>query len=107
MIVIIGCIVVMGSVIAGFMLSGGHVGALIHPAEILTIGGAAGGALIIMSSKKILQDLMKGIMATLKGPPFGKDVYRDLFKMMYEVMQTARRDGLLSLEPHLSKPHDS
>jgi chemotaxis protein MotA len=107
MIVIVGCIIVMGSVIAGFMLSGGHVGALIHPAEILTIGGAAGGALVIMSSKKVLQDLVKGVMGAIKGTPFGKDAYRDLFKMMYDLMQTARRDGLLSLEPHLSKPHDS
>lgn len=107
MIVIVGCIVVIGSVLAGFTISGGHIGALIHPAEILTIGGAAGGAMVIMSSKKVLTDLMKGVMATLKGSPFDKAAYRDLFKMMYDVMQTARRDGLLSLEPHLSKPHDS
>ena len=39
MVVIVGCIVVMGCVLGGFTLSGGHVGALIHPAEILTIGG--------------------------------------------------------------------
>src|SRR5262245_23995713 len=107
MIVIVGCFIVIGSVLAGFMLSGGHVGALIHPAEILTIGGSAGGALVIMSSKKLLSDLVKGVMGAIKGSPFGKDAYRDLFKMMYDLMQTARRDGLLSLEPHLSKPHDS
>jgi len=107
MIVIVGCIIVIGSVLAGFTISGGHIGALIHPAEVLTIGGAAGGAMVIMSSKKILGDLFKGVIAALKGSPFDKAMYRDLFKMMYEVMQTARRDGLLSLEPHLSKPHDS
>lgn len=107
MIVIVGCIIVIGSVLAGFTISGGHIGALIHPAEILTIGGAAGGALVIMSSKKVLGDLFKGVLATLKGSPFDKAAYRDLFKMMYDLMQTARRDGLLSLEPHLSKPHDS
>jgi chemotaxis protein MotA len=107
MIVIVGGIVVIACVLGGFTLSGGEIGALIHPAEILTIGGAAVGGMIIMSSKKQLTDLMKGIVACLKGSPFGKDAYRDLFKMMYDLMQTARRDGLLSLEPHLSKPHDS
>jgi len=107
MIVIVGCIIVIGSVLVGFTISGGHIGALIHPAEVLTIGGAAGGAMVIMSSKKILVDLFKGVIAALKGSPFDKAMYRELFKMMYEVMQTARRDGLLSLEPHLSKPHDS
>jgi chemotaxis protein MotA len=107
MIVIVGCLVVIGCVISGFVISGGEVGALIHPAEVLTIGGAAFGAMIIMSSKKQLTDLFKGLMSTLKGSPFGKEAYRELFKMMYDVMQTARRDGLLALEPHLSKPHDS
>ena len=46
MVVIVGCIVVMACVLGGFTLSGGHVGALIHPAEILTIGGAALGAMM-------------------------------------------------------------
>ena len=49
MIVIVGAIVVLGAVLAGFTWAGGHVGALIHPSEIVTIGGAALGALIVMS----------------------------------------------------------
>jgi len=107
MIVIGGSLIVIGCVIAGFLLSGGHIGALIHPAEILTIGGAAGGAMVIMSSKKILGDLFKGVMAALKGSPYDKAAYRELFKMMYELMQIARREGLLSLESHLADPHKS
>lgn len=107
MIVIGGAIIVIGCVLAGFVLSGGHVHALIHPAEILTIGGAAGGAMVIMSSKKILKDLMKGILSAIKGSPYDKDAYKDLFRMMYDLMQTARREGLLALESHLSDPHHS
>jgi len=107
MIVIGGSIIVIGCVLAGFILSGGHIHALIHPAEILTIGGAAGGAMVIMSSKKVLKDLFKGVMASLKGSPFDKAAYRELFKMMYDLMQIARREGLLALESHLSDPHHS
>lgn len=107
MIVIIGCIVVVGAVLAGFVWSGGHIGALIHPAEIVTIGGAAGGALIIMSSKKVLIDLVKGVLACLKGSPYGKAAYRDLFKMMYDLLFLARREGLLAIEAHISDPHES
>ena len=40
MFVIIGCIVVIGAVLGGFTWAGGHVEALIHPSEIVTIGGA-------------------------------------------------------------------
>src|SRR5205814_734992 len=59
MLVIVGCIVVVGCVLAGFVWSGGAIGALIHPAEILVIGGAALGALLVMSPKKVLIDLVK------------------------------------------------
>lgn len=107
MFVIIGYIVVIGSVLGGFTMAGGHVGALIHPSEIVTIGGAALGALITMSPKKVLIDLVKGILAAFKGSPFHKKAYEELFKAMYELLMLARRNGLLALEPHLSNPHES
>lgn len=107
MVVIIGCVVVIGCVLAGFTLSGGEVMALVHPTEILTIGGAALGALIIMSPVKVLKDLMKGVLSTLKGSPFGKETYTQLFKTLYDFLRIARRDGLIALEPHLTDPHES
>lgn len=107
MIVIIGFIVVIGSVLGGFMMAGGQIHALIHPSEIVTIGGAAMGALIVMSPKKVLIDLVKGMLQAIKGPPYKKNAYEELFKAMYELMTEARRNGLLALESHLSNPHDS
>ncbi len=107
MIVIVGFLVVIGSVLGGFMMAGGEIHALIHPSEIVTIGGAALGALIVMSPKKVLIDMVKGILQALKGPPFKKKAYEELFKAMYELMTEARRNGLLALESHLSNPHDS
>ncbi|BBO34394.1 flagellar motor stator protein MotA [Lacipirellula parvula] len=107
MIVIVGCIVVVGAVLAGFTWAGGHIGALIHPSEIVTIGGASLGALIVMSPKKVLVDLMKGIMQAIKGSPFSKAMYGDLFRLMYDLLRTARREGLLGLEVHVAHPHES
>src|ERR1700691_4243586 len=107
MFVIIGALVVTGCVIAGFVLSGGAVGALIHPTELLTIGGAAVGALIIMSQVKVLKDLMRGILATLKGTPYSKQTYSELFKVLYDLLRLARREGLIALESHVAHPHES
>ena len=45
MLVIIGYVVVLGSVFGGFAMAGGHLGALWQPLELLMIGGGAGGAL--------------------------------------------------------------
>ncbi len=107
MIVIIGCVVVVAAVMIGFIGSGGEVGALIHPFELVTIGGAALGAMIICSPMKVLKDLMRGCMQSLKGSPYNKDAYRDLFKVLYDLLRAARREGLMILEPHVTNPHDS
>ncbi len=107
MLVIVGAIVVIASVLGGFAMAGGHVHSLIHPSELVTIGGAATGALIIMSPIKVIKDLIRGVLASLKGSPFNKGAYEELFKAMYELLKLARYNGLLALEPHLSNPHDS
>ena len=107
MFVILGSIVVIGAVLTGFTMSGGQVMALVHPSEFITIGGAAFGALITMSPKKVIVDLFKGLLSILKPSPFGKPAYLDLFKLMYSLSQVVRRDGLLALDSHLTSPHES
>jgi chemotaxis protein MotA len=107
MIVIVGFIVVIGAVLGGFSMAGGHVGALVHPSEVVTIGGASLGALIVMSTKKVLVDLVKGVLGAVKGSPFNKKMYNETFCLMYELMKTSRKDGLLAIESHVSNPHES
>jgi chemotaxis protein MotA len=107
MFVIVGCVIVIGAVLGGFILSGGHVGALIHPAELLTIGGAALGGLVVSAPKKVLVDLMKGIMSTLKGTPYNRAAYDELFKCLYDLLRVARRDGMRVLEGHVADPENS
>ncbi|MBN2580807.1 MAG: flagellar motor stator protein MotA, partial [Pirellulales bacterium] len=107
MLIIVGFIVVFGAVMTGFILAGGHLGALIHPSEFITIGGAALGALIVMSPKKVLIDVLRGILQCVKGTPYNKRAYEDLFKSLYELFRLSRRDGLMMLESHLTDPHQS
>jgi chemotaxis protein MotA len=107
MLVIVGCIVVMGAVLGGFVLSGGHIGSLIHPAELLTIGGAALGGLIVSSPKKVLVDLSKGLVSTMKGTPYNRTAYDELFKCLYDLLRMARRDGMRVLEGHVADPENS
>ncbi len=107
MIVILGCIVVIGSVLTGFSMAGGHFHALVHPSEIITIGGAALGALIVMSPKKVLMDLIHGIIHALKGSPFNKQAYVELFSVLYDLFRIGRRDGMLAWDTHLSAPEES
>lgn len=107
MAVIIGLIVVIGAVLTGFSMAGGHVGHLIHPSEFVTIGGASFGALIITSPKKVLVDLIRGMIQSIKGSPYGKAAYNELFKLMYSFARLARKDGLLALDSHVGDPKGS
>src|ERR1019366_7161959 len=107
MIIIIGAIVVTVCVIGGFIMGGGHVGALIHPNELIIIGGGALGALIIMSPKKVLIDMVKGVLLCLKGAPHNREAYEDLLKVLYELFLLGRRNGMIALEEHVLEPENS
>ena len=76
MLVIVGFIVVLGAVLGGFMMAGGQILSLIHPSEFVTIGGAALGALIVMSPKKVLVDLLRGVLQCMKGTPVQQGLVR-------------------------------
>ena len=107
MIIIIGAIIVFVSVLGGFMMAGGHPGALLQISEFVVICGSAGGALIIMSPKKVLVDLMHGFFTALKGAPHNKAAYEELFKALYELFMLARRNGMIALEEHVTTPQNS
>jgi chemotaxis protein MotA len=107
MVTIGGCLVVLIAVLVGFTMSGGHVGALLHPSELVTIGGASLGALIIMSPKKVLLDLVRCIVQVIKGTPYNRATYVELFDLLYNAAKITRRDGLLALESQLGEPQES
>ncbi len=107
MAVIVGSVVVIGCVLTGFMMAGGHIGALLHPSEFVTIGGASFGALIVMSPKKVMMDLLRAVLGLLKGSPYNRQMYTDLFGLFYSLTRMIRRDGALALEAVISDPHHS
>ncbi len=104
MFVIIGIVLVLGSVLAGYSMAGGQVGALLHLSEFVTIGGASIGALIIMAPSRVLKDVVKGVLHGIKGSPFTKAAYVELFKLYYTLCRITRRDGKLALDSHVTDP---
>jgi chemotaxis protein MotA len=106
-VVIGGGLLVLVAVLVGFSMAGGKVGALIHLSEFITIGGAALGALIMMSPKKVLVDLFRGILQTVKGSPYGKATCSELFKLLYALARLVRQEGLLALDTHVTNPDES
>lgn len=107
MLVIIGSVVVLASVAAGFIMSGGALLALWHPTEVLIICGAAAGAMVISNPAKILKSVGSSIGALFKGPRYKREDYVDLLKLLYDILTKARKEGMLAIESHIEDPEQS
>lgn len=111
MFVIIGFAVVFICVFGGFLWASGFnpdaIGFFLHPYEYLIIGGAAVGSMLISNPLHLNIEIVKGILGTLKGSKINKAAYVDLLKMLYEIFQFAKREGLIALEQHIENPKES
>ncbi|MCE2826222.1 MAG: flagellar motor stator protein MotA [Verrucomicrobium sp.] len=107
MLIIIGSVVVLVSVLGGFMVAGGNPLVLLQWSEFIVILGAAFGSLITMAPMKIHKDLMAQITGSLKGSRYTKAAYEDMFKALYEMFMLGRRNGMVALEPHIGEPATS
>lgn len=107
MLVIVGVVVVLGSVFGGFLAEGGNMEVLIQPFELLIIAGAAGGAFLISNPKHVLGKVGGAVGHLLKGSKYGKESYLELLSLLYQIFKTAKSKGMLALEQHVENPQDS
>ena len=104
---IIGIIIVCGSVAGGYLMSGGNLLALWHPNEVVIIGGAAFGAFVISNPMKVVLTVMKSLPTLMKGPRYDKAAYMDLLSLLYDLFAKARKEGLMAIEDDVEEPENS
>ncbi len=107
MLSIIGIVVVFGAVIGGFLMEKGPLLVLMQPAEMVTIGGAAIGTILIANPMSTIKAMIAGVKGVLSPSSFDKDRYLSTLKMMYEIFNKVRKGGLTSIEADVEKPHES
>ncbi|TCV94039.1 chemotaxis protein MotA [Luteibacter rhizovicinus] len=107
MLVIIGSIIVLVSVLGGYVLSHGTIGALWQPYELLIIFGGALGAFISANSMDIVKGSLRDIAALFKGPRYRKQDYVDLLSLLYDIFVKMRKEGQLAMEEHIENPATS
>ena len=107
MFAIIGIVVVFGCVIAGYLMEHGNLKVLIQPAELVTILGAAIGTVFIANPLHILKQIAGGMAGVFGGSKYSKQAYIESLKTMYELLNKARKDGLMSLEGDVEEPDKS
>ena len=107
MFAIVGILVVFGCVVAGYLMEHGNIRVLIQPAELVIIGGAALGTLLVANPLHIIKKILGGIGGVFGSSKFGKQTYIDTLKMMYDLLNKARKDGLMALEADVEEPEKS
>ncbi|MBW8296505.1 flagellar motor stator protein MotA [Sphingopyxis sp.] len=106
---VIGIVVLLLLVFGGFALTGGNLGPVMHalPHEMLIIGGAAIGSLIIGNSGADLKALGGGLAKVFKGPQYKKQDYLDCILLVSTLMKMMRTEGPVAVEPHIEDPKNS
>ncbi len=107
MFAIIGIVVVIGAVIGGYLMEHGHLEVLFQPAELVIIGGAALGTLLIANPLSTIIAIIHGLLGVMKGSPHTKKSYLDSLKMLNDIFSYARKNGMNKLEADVDDPAKS
>ena len=104
MLPIIGIVVVLGAIAAGYTMEHGSFRVLMQPAELVIIFGAAMGTLVIANPLPVLKKIGKGLAGVFSASKFTKAYYLESLKMLYELFALSRKAGTAKLEEEVDNP---
>jgi chemotaxis protein MotA len=104
---IIGIVVVFGAVLGGFLMEKGPMAVLMQPAELVIIAGAAVGTMLIGNPMHVLKQIISDMARVISGSKFTKKRYLESLKMMFDLFNKARKEGLVAIESDVEEPAKS
>ena len=104
---IIGIVVVFGAIVAGYLMEKGNLLVLLQPAELVIIAGAAAGTVLVANPPYLLKQIGQGFAGAFKGSRFTRQLYLDSLKMLFDLFNRSRREGLTAIEEDLEAPEKS
>ncbi|MGQ9653235.1 MAG: flagellar motor stator protein MotA [Thermodesulfobacteriota bacterium] len=107
MLAVLGILVVVGSVVGGYLLERGNLALLIQPAEVAIIFGSAAGSLLLSSRAKIVKFIVRNIKLVFSSSGPNKESYLELLLLLYQIFSKIRKQGLLSIEADVEEPTNS
>jgi chemotaxis protein MotA len=105
--VVIGLVVVLGSILFGYSMEHGKIAVLMQWSEFIILGGAGVGAFLVANPMSVVTGSLKSILGLVKPNPYTEKSYSELLQVLYEIFQKARKDGLVGLESHIEEPEKS
>jgi chemotaxis protein MotA len=107
MFILIGMVIVLGSVVGGYMMEDGNFGLLVQPAEFVIIFGAAFGLFVIASPMKVIKAVKNGLLRMLSSRIYTESDYQESLVLLSEIFFKIRKEGLVSIESDLDEPEKS
>jgi chemotaxis protein MotA len=109
MLVIIGYLLALGCIFGGYILHGGNIQVVLKalPNEMMVIGGGALGAFIVNNQTKVIKATMRALPGVLKSSVHTKKSYLELMALLFDILQKARKEGLMSIEQDVDAPNES
>lgn len=107
MFVIIGLVIVFGSILGGYTMHHGKIAVLMQISEFIIIGGAALGSMVIGNPPSLIKSIFGSIVGLLRPNPYTEKAYGELLQLLFDVFQKARKEGLIGLESHIENPAES
>ena len=107
MLVFLGYLVVIGAVLGGYLLVGGHLSVLYQPAEFLIIFGAGLGGFIVANNGKAITSTLSVLLRLITSSRYNKTIYMDLMVLQFRLLTKSRQMGVLSLERYNEDPQQS
>ncbi len=109
MMAVAGVVVLILMVFGGYAFTGGSLGPVLHalPHEMLIIGGAAVGMLVVSNDVGSLKQLGGGLGRIFKGPRFGRQDYLSAIFLSVRLMRLLKAEGAVAVEPHVEEPASS
>jgi len=107
MFAIIGIVIVLASIIGGYLMEEGNLFVLLQPAELVIIFGAALGSFLIASPSKVVGLVTKNISSIVVSKSQSKSKYLELLSLLYQLFAKIRKEGLVSIESDIENPERS
>jgi chemotaxis protein MotA len=107
MLAIVGILIVLGSVVAGYLMGNGKLAVLAQPNELVIIGGAALGTLLVANPLPTVISVGKGMLGVFGPDKFHKAFYLENLRMLNDLFVGARKSGMAKLEADVEEPDKS
>ena len=104
---LLGIALVFAAVLGGFLLESGNPYVLLQPAELLIVGGAAAGIVMVANPPSVIRGMWRGTLAAFRPPPRSPQTFLRYMRMLYEVFSYIKRVGMMEFEQDVENPGSS